>query len=667
MYQSLLERWPNETLLDVYESVLDQYDRSVIRELRRRNIKSCSAVSLAYLEMCRHLEAYGLAGVGVRVRNHNGCEHFTATLVNRLRHQFAENWLQALSSILGMLMHFSLLGGREPRLTNDRRPQHSYTTYPNSPWVAAWLGQFLVDQLAHRQLRTTTRQLNVVDRYILQHLNFTVLDPSMESGSLLLAIAQAVCLRITNEFGNGTQKGCRIKRAALNRLYSDCLWGFDRSNLAVPAVRAILTLFAWNEIGEPVHANNLVRRDSLAAFATGRLGRFDCVINNPPWGERLTDRERHTLQTAFSSVARWTDTYVAFGELAIRSLRPQGVFGLILPSQVAGTTNTARLRHLLTTECTIDELVLLNRAAFADASVRGIVLVGKHGIPNPEHRCRATTSGLGKPLASIRRTNTRILLHRSLASQSQASWWPLLCQLKSRGLNSYNSIKLGCISDVLVGVQPYHVGKGKPRQTALTVSEKWYSSHYPIPDYSPAVRGADVRQFSLRSPKEYVRMGEWLAYPGRHASVLSSPRVFVRELHDRSGMLNAAVCTSPYIPLHGVLTLLPRKGVDVFALATLLNSWLVSDWVASNTASFTKVDFQRITVNELRRCPIPALVLTPDLRRRVKLSTATAREEIARADLRTIGRRLSAGGITDQAEAGRELKHILSALKHGQD
>ncbi len=167
---------------------------------------------------------------------------------------------------------------------------------------------------------------------------------------------------------------------------------------------------------------------------------------------------------------------------------------------------------------------------------------------------------------------------------------------------------LGSLAVVASGVQLYGEGKGYPPQTPEVVRLRPFSFSGPGAGTTPAIRGRDVQPFRVLDPKQYVRFGRWLARVGAHQAYRRESRIFVRELCRRDGRLSAAPARDGFVPLHGVLTVLPGR-IDPRILVGILNSGTAAAYVRAHTASFSKVDFQRITVEELRQMPVPAAAL----------------------------------------------------------
>jgi hypothetical protein len=121
----------------------------------------------------------------------------------------------------------------------------------------------------------------------------------------------------------------------------------------------------------------------------------------------------------------------------------------------------------------------------------------------------------------------------------------------------------------------------------------------------------------------------------------------VRELCRRDGKLTAAVARNGSIPLHGVLTVIP-KNVDPYVLVAILNSTVAANYVKMHAASFSKVDFQKITVNELRKLPIPTLAVQPSQRRTLGLQVLTRKELLLQTCVIRFARALASSGSVRQ-------------------
>lgn len=649
--QDLLRRWPDLPLIETFQSFFAVYQELGARETAHD----------AYRLLCGWLKD-ALAGhvEAVPDRARRPEEQRARSIALALRERHPSDWLQRMASLLAMLMHFDV--GPEGVLVNRRRPGRPFSTYPTSPAVARLVAETLISSLLRRDIPARCSAAEA-ERYAERVLDFRILDPSMESGQLLLEIAQAVLRRIERRHPPGTLPHRRLSGALLEKLWRDCLWGIDRSALAPRAVEVLVSLLGAGHGLAHLRPARLLAGDAFDIFDRGKLPRFDGIVNNPPWGEDVDPGERKRLRRSFQSMQHRTDTYVPFSELAIRCLRPEGVFAMILPSQALTARNSAGLRELLVEQTILDRIVLLPRAAFGDATVRGLVLVGRVGPASLRGACRATVYPLVKRMATTGPPQSFKIRHKELKRFAGAAWSPLLTG-RGPGEESVAMVALDRLAIVAPGVQLYGAGRGTLRQTAEVVRLRPYSLPGPGAGATPAIRGRDVQPFRVLDPSEYVSFGAWLARVGGHDGYRRTSRIFVRELIRRDGRLSAAVARDGFIPLHGVLTVVPTR-VDPRVLVAILNSAKAAEYVQAHASSFSKVDFQRITVGELRRMPVPASIVDPPSREDLELSPRSKRESVLLADLVALVDELASDqtpGEKRAADLRDRLETVVSAL-----
>jgi len=578
----LYARWPDVELLRTYGVVYRLYEEAV-RAGCRKHRPPHLAVNRAFSSIC---------------------ERFVkGEFTEELRHAYGAGWLQAVASILGMLMHLSVgdsvATSEHCTLHNRRRPGKQFSTYPTAPAVAALAAEHVV-ALAWRG--ATLR----------------VIDPSMESGQLLLAVAQAVLRRVKKPSRPGV----------LQNLCRNCLWGVDRKPQAAESVSVVFRLLAREYGLEFEPPRHLLIENTLRWQAPIQ---FDAVINNPPWGERMTNSERIWLRREFAKGRMRGDTYIAFTELAMRLLRPGGAYAFVLPAQALSSENARGIREMLSGDTHLMDVHVLPRHAFATASVRACVLGGVLQKPEPGAACRTVVYPFRKSLLYTARPWTGELPVSDLRSAGGDSWWSLLHSHTWRPFEQ-KMVPLETVAAVHLGVQVYGVGRGSPPQTRRLVRQRPYTSQVNAAGWTRAVQVRDLTPYHVSPPTQYIRFGKWLASPRSHEKLLNRTRVIVRELCHRDGRMSAAIARNGAIALHGIFTLVPR-GIDAHALTAVLNSQRVAEYVRVRAASFAKVDFQKITTAELRSLPIPAAALEGPLAQRLsalackahKLSMKTGR------------------------------------------
>jgi len=216
----------------------------------------------------------------------------------------------------------------------------------------------------------------------------------------------------------------------------------------------------------------------------------------------------------------------------------------------------------------------------------------------------------------------RTVLAEDLRSIGENSWMPLFTEYTEP---QAKTIRLGSLATMLTGVKLYIRGRGQPPQSAQVVRRQPFSFETAVRGTTPAIRGRDIHAFKLGQSRQFIKLGEWLAWTGNHTKILRADRVLVRELCGHDGRITAAVAPKNHVPLHGVLTVIPQM-IGIHALVALFNSTRAAKFVRCHTASFSKVDFQRITTSELASFPIPAAAIGRQYRSSLGLHHATTEE-----------------------------------------
>ncbi len=658
-FDNLRQRWPDDPLLFDCRR-LHYILRRLTREISQTDTDEAPNVT-AFRIVCGWIaEALDLAPPSCGSKLEVGSRRDELS-VHRTVDSIAarEDRHQRLASLLAMLLHHDVDAAAPEKLVNPRRPQTIFSTHPNSTAAVKLSARLVLDDLLTEPLPVSCSTPAAASRWAERSLDFTIVDPSMETGQLLLGVAEELISRIHRRWPPKSAEAQRLLGAALERLGSHVLRGIDRHPLAEETVRLAFRWLGFRHGVPGLRLAHLETADSLQAFLDGRLGEFDAVLNNPPWGESLTLEERQRLREGFSTSYIRVDTYIPFCELALRSLRRDGRLVLLLPSQILTVSNASRLRQLFTEMLTLDRLVVLPRAAFGAATVRGLLLAGRRRIAKQEATCRVTVFPLGCKVYSNEPARRAELRVSDLRALGKASWWPMI-QTDSGAAET--RLRLSDVAEVALGAQLYGTGKGRPRQTRETVRQRPFSFDRPAPDLLPAVRGRDVQPFRLVEPSCFIRYGPWLSRPGRHRELRRKQRLFVREICRRDGRLTAAMATDGYIPLHGVLTLVPRS-IELSHLLGLLVSEATAEYVRHHTASFLKVDFQKITVGEMREVPVPVTLVAPAAREKLGLGARSDVEKdlCCRLDRTVAGLRQSTGSSSAEAPAN-ELDEIVAAL-----
>ena len=492
-------------------------------------------------------------------------------------------------------------------------------------------------------------------------MTFRVLDPSMECGELLVALLIGIVDRVLKTHEWSSPSARLLVDAMVRRACAQCLWGLDIDPNTVHGVDASVTL-----VGRCLGIRGLKIRhaaigDAIDLLLTAGMGKFDGVINNPPW--QKGSPAAHAWWDRLVSIEHYSDYYVAFLELALGSLRPGGAFSLVVPSQVVAARNAAGARECLANRCDLARIVLLPRASFAHASVRGALLLGRISHERATGVAGGITTRVDifpqvSRLGEQAPISTLFVSGARLAEAARDSWLGAFAPL---GLWAATDqvVRLDGIAALLTGIRQGRAGRSpvpiRPGQLL------------PGPT-AGFVRGRHVHTHQVLPSDEVLPLaGSTSAEIARHVAFRFRQRVFVREVCHRTGPVCSAVALRGSVPCHGVLTVVPH-GINHRLLAAVLNSSLAWRFVSSRCASFLKVDFQRITAAELGCFPIHAALITAPARAQLGFEEPRRRERLLAERLADLTRRLGrARGRGPRPSELRAVDLLVDQLYAAQD
>ncbi|MFI5022225.1 MAG: TaqI-like C-terminal specificity domain-containing protein [Alphaproteobacteria bacterium] len=540
--------------------------------------------------------------------------HFDKWLRERLLnigegdHNALKSALREMSGLGAMLMHLKAVtsGRNEVRLVNERRRRTAYCTYPTSPRVAEALARYVWNGLVP-WMGQMSRPLQIF-------------DPTIEGGPLLLELAFLMPNCAT------PKDGCRDQTG-----FDFVLSGVDQNPVSAAIVSTLLK--TWRSRLALNHMGLAIRnRDAFDALSDSEP--LDAIVNNPPWGAR-TDGADGAKLVNLGPYIGYRDPYIALVSSGISRLKPGRPFGYVLPFQLLAAASAGKLREELLENAQLDHVVLLPRKAFPYATVKTIMLLG----------CRRRDGERRRGMQVVRYPLARHLSDPSLptvveydtkaAESLNGAPWLSIAQSDPQFAPAAEVLCLGDVAQVVLGMEPYRLGRGRPKQTHRELSLRPFTFDRLRRGTTPVARSRDIARFRVRSISEYIRVGPWLAASGRHLEFAGKPRAFVRQICSRDGSLIAAVAPSGIVARYGVFTVVGDT-IAPDILCALLNSEAMSHFVRLHCAGFHKESFGRIAVGDLRNLPIPKTLLrrgrgAAGSKHRIKLRKAVSRAILAGA------------------------------------
>ncbi len=342
-------------------------------------------------------------------------------------------------------------------------------------------------------------------------------------------------------------------------------------------------------------------------------GGFDALVGNPPYGLIADDQIKKFCQSQFSSAQYQPDFYVIFIEQGISLVRSGGFQGFIIPTTYIGMHYFSRLRQLIITKTRPVTLTKLTFPVFGDATVESSLIILQK-IVNSENQTEMLGQGsIYESLDSFLRQD-KVPFVFKVTDISSSDGYDFYFLRETQNVEFVKRLQgiswnLSEVCDMTIGVKPYQVGKGTPKQTAAVVTNRTFDSPYKRDEtYHRYLMGRDIGKYVVAPEAErWISYGEWLAEPRPSAPFFKPSKILVRQTADS---IIAAYDTDHFITLNNVHNLKVRNSVlnELYVLA-LLNSEIATYYHHSQVGEEGRV-FAEVKLVDLGKIPIRCINFT---------------------------------------------------------
>ena len=241
---------------------------------------------------------------------------------------------------------------------------------------------------AEGQFFTPRNVVNMVVGMLNPQPGDRIIDPACGSGGFLIGALEHVwsLVRAEGQRKNWNQRQL-IKREV--EVATDCFRGVDKDAFLAKVTKAYMALIGDGR-GGIFCANSLQTPEDWpgAMSAACRLGSFDFVMTNPPFGKdivvkgtatlsqyelgRKWKRNRETKQMEQTSdLHEQHPPQLLFLERSLQLLKPGGKLGVVLPESLLGNPSYEHLSIFLKQRCTVEAVVTLPEALFKTSGKGG--------------------------------------------------------------------------------------------------------------------------------------------------------------------------------------------------------------------------------------------------------------------------------------------------------
>ena len=463
-------------------------------------------------------------------------------------------------------------------------------------------------------------------------LKLRILDPACGSGSFLIRAFEEVsehCQQWLTDHPDQRKKDwcwleentVHLTTRAKRRILRETIHGVDLDPQAVEVTqlslylkmlenenRATLAherdLFGSDEALLPPLENNIKCGNSLIASdfsmmpedlvrvhafdwpvqfpATMRAGGFDAVIGNPPYGAYLDESHKEYLNARYSFQTYQLDSYLLFLERSLRDLvRKGGLYGMIIPNPWLTNILQTTTRRFVCENCRIHEIVHFKFPVFHGVTVDTQIVILERGDPS-NWTARVLVISASDKVGDALPTLPSVAL-----SHKQDKWR----RLDGGVLNIFtseaeealaaniarHSSRLDSFCDINVGIKPYQVGKGEPKQTKQTVQTRPFDSDKKASKRHRAyLRGSDIGRY-LIAPLEprFLDYGPWLAEPRPAANFNAPAKIVMRQTGDS---IVATLDTQQLLCLNNMHVVVPKDSTPSLKFLLGLVNSRVLNW-----------------------------------------------------------------------------------------
>ncbi|MFX0065677.1 MAG: Eco57I restriction-modification methylase domain-containing protein [Candidatus Hermodarchaeota archaeon] len=471
---------------------------------------------------------------------------------------------------------------------------------------------------------SSSARLQLIQTLINELSGLKVLDPSVGTGSLLLAYLE-VSLDLYQQLKRLTKNLSPSRSSFLSNLLSN-LVGIDIDPIALEicSLRLGLYIYPFLEAEEDYTKFSSLRLKLMlkdALFANEKDSAWDLILANPPFVDikTLSPEKTKLLMSRFHTASHRINLFSLFLEYSHNYLASTGVLGFIIPVSFLYGKSYQPLRHVLLKTGLIKQIIRLPEDIFPEIQMELVILVfQKFSFRNAEFEGTNTSGEL------YTNSSTKIIILDSLLDLKkpfspyyilQKRWLEnprVILNIYSNDFveNLLNKIRcigilLSDICDFSLGLTPYDKYVG---HTPDQIKNRVFHAKTPKDNtYRKWATGGDVERYALNwKKKEWISYGSHLGAP-REKRFFISPRILVRQIISGNPPRIYATYTEEELYNGQTIFNLLKKDNTSFNLKYvlgILNSKLMTFYHANTFLDKSKRLFQKILIQDAKLFPI---------------------------------------------------------------
>ncbi|MEA3315658.1 MAG: N-6 DNA methylase [Campylobacterota bacterium] len=329
-------------------------------------------------------------------------------------------------------------------------------------------------------------------------------------------------------------------------------------------------------------------------------GGFDIIIGNPPYGAKLSKKEKDYFNKTFETVEYQIDTYTLFMEQAYNLLQTNGKLGYIVPSTWLTMFYFKDLRKYLIDNTYFERVLLFRYQVFADVTAEtSIITLSKNQIKN-----KNISINYYDKLEEIEKREYKNISQTDWTNSYELGFNILFGGDKLKVITNIvkNTVELESIANVTVGIKPYQTNKGTPKQTKEDVKNRVYDANYKLDSlYYNYIVGGSITKFNIIPLKtNWLKYGVFLAEPRQSLNFFQT-KIMVRQTSDK---IISSIDYEGLLSLNNVHNIVMKSDILKYeTLVCILNSKLMNFYYKFLVPEEGRV-FAEVKAVNLKRLPI---------------------------------------------------------------
>ncbi|HUN53995.1 MAG TPA: N-6 DNA methylase [Smithella sp.] len=345
-----------------------------------------------------------------------------------------------------------------------------------------------------------------------------------------------------------------------------------------------------------------------------KVGGFDAVIGNPPWGASLAEKEKIFYSKKYSSFMGNHDSYLFFIEKAIALLKDKGFSSFVTPDSWIKIPQAKELRKLTLEKMSLVLITILPQKVFDKVSANCLIYIAikKSGTDITSINVMFPKSILSN--IAKNEFDDSYKINTSFWKTSEDFQFQIY--QKDEIANLIRRIKTNCSDavnylDVMQGIVPYSI----ENHSRETIEKRAFHSDKSLSnEYGIWVQGRSITRYNLDTKgSEFLRYGQWLHRP-RRPKYFVGERILIQEITGgHPPRISACFCDEILYHDPGIISCLNIGNLSTKFLLGIINSNFLSWFHRYSSPKGIRHTFPKVLIGDIRNFPIPKIEMSKTL------------------------------------------------------